>query len=244
MDTSEQSDASKDSDKLLRNRNNSRFSARFGKYFGKLSKSTKNRETGKPSEEGKDSALRKSDVNDTALRKTDTKDSFTRNRYKQSSAKDSALKKSETRKNKNYINYIKKRADGSLQNKSHDKVPQVVKDSKKGRNLSEARSKSRLAAPEHDSDSEGIGQHFKRGASDRKSSSKVVGANSKLRKNPSVTFSPTVSCKSDSAPINTAHKTKNTTNKKIPTPTHSSVRHVIASETSDTDSTTQELPMV
>lgn len=251
MDTSEQSDASKDTDKLLRNRNTgSRLSARFGKYFGKLSKNTKNRETGKPSEEGKDAALRKSDAGNTVSRKTDVQNSSSRNSYakhsslKQNNAKDSSLKKSETKKNKNYINYIKKKADGSLQHKTHDKGPQVAKDGKRGRNLSDARSKSRLTAPELDSDSEGNEQNFKRGSSDRRSSSKVAGANKRQHKHPSVTFSPTVTCTTDTVPLNTAHKTKSTLNKRLLTPTHSRVRNVVASETSDTDSTTQELPMV
>lgn len=250
MDTSEQSDTSKDNDKLLRNRNSSRFTSRFGKYFGKLSRSTKHRDTGKPSEEGKDATLRKSDVNDTTLRRSDRKDSSLRNSYtkdsslKQSNTKDSALKKSETRKNKNYINYIKKRAEGNLQSRPQDKGPQIAKENKRGRNVSDARTKSRLAAPEHDSDSEGKEQHLKRGVLDRRSSSKVAGPNNRLRKNPSVTFSPTVTCTTDSTPMHTANKAKNTTNKGTLTPINCRAQHVVASETSDTDSTTQELPMV
>ena len=248
QDTSEQSDTSKDSDKLFRNRN--RFSSRFGKYFGKLSKGTRNKETGKPNEEGKDVGLKKSGVNDTSLRRNDRKDPFLRNSYtkdpslKQSNTKDSALKKSETRKNKNYMNHIKKRAEGNLQSKAQDKGPQTVRENKRGRNVSDARSKSRLVAPELDSDSEGKEQHLKRGILDRKSSSKVVGPNNRLRKNPSVTFSPTVTCTTDSVPLHTANTAKSTTNKGALTPVNPCARHVVASETSDTDSTTQELPVV
>lgn len=249
MDT-EQSDASRDTDKLLRNRNSSRFSARFGKYFGKLSKNTKNRETGKPSEEGKDSLLRKGSIKDTALRKSDTKDTSLQRKgdtkdssLRQSNAKDASLKKGDTRKS-----YTKKRSDGNLngklQSKPQDKPPQIAKESKRGRNLNDVRSKSRLTAPEHDSDSEEKEQYSKRGTMDRRSSSKVIEANNKLRKNPSVTFSPTVTCTTDNAPVHTAHKTKNTTSKRILTPTHPRARHVITSETSDTDSTAQELQMV
>ena len=249
MDTSEQSDTSKDSDKLLRNRNTSRFSSRFGKYFGKLSKGAKSKETGKPSQEGKDATLKKSDTNDTTLRRSDRKDPSYRNSYskdpslRQSNTKDSAVKKSDTRKNKSYINQIKKRAEGNLQSKAQDKESQIVKENKRGRNVSDARSKSRLAALEHDSDSEGTEQRLKRGVSDRRSSSKVTGPNNKLRKNPSVTFSPTVTCTTDSAQLYTADKAKSKINKGALTPVRVCARHV-ASETSDTDSTTQELPMV
>lgn len=247
MDTSEQSDTSKDSDKLLRNKNSSRFSSRFGKYFGKLSKGTRNKETGKPNEEGKDAALKKSDVNDATLRRSDRKVPSLRNSYtkdpslKQSNTKDSALKKSETRKNKTYMNQIKKRAEGNLQ--TQDKGPQTVRENKRGRNVSDARSKSRLVAPELDSDSEGKEQNLKRGVSDRRSSNKVVGPNNRLRKNPSVTFSPTVTCTTDSRPLHTANKAKSTTHKGAVIPVNARARHV-ASETSDTDSTTQELPVV
>lgn len=250
MDTSEQSDTSKDSDKLLRNRNTSRFSSRFGKYFGKLSKGAKNKETGKPSQEGKDATLKKSDTNDTTLMRSDRKDPSYRNSYskdpslRQSNTKDSAVKKGDTRKNKSYINHIKKRAEGNLQSKAQDKGTQIVKENKRGRNVIDARSKSRLAALEHDSDSEGTEQRLKRGVSDRRSFSKVTGPNNKLRKNPSVTFSPTVTCTTDSAPLHTADKTKSKINKGALTPVRVCARHVVASETSDTDSTTQELPMV
>jgi len=248
MDTSEQSDTSKDSDKLLRNKNSSRFSSRFGKYFGKLSKGTRNKETGKPNEEGKDAALKKSDVNDATLRRSDRKVPSLRNSYtkdpslKQSNTKDSALKKSETRKNKTYMNQIKKRAEGNLQ--TQDKGPQTVRENKRGRNVNDARSKSRLVAPELDSDSEGKEQNLKRGVSDRRSSNKVVGPNNRLRKNPSVTFSPTVTCTTDSRPLHTANKAKSTTHKGAVIPVNARARHVVASETSDTDSTTQELPVV
>ena len=250
MDTSEQSDTSKDSDKLLRNRNSSRFSSRFGKYFGKLSKSARNKETGKQIEEGKDPTLKKSDTNDTTLRRSDRKDASYRNSYskdpslRQTNTKDSAVKKSDARKNKSYINHIKKRAESNLQGRAQDKGTQIVKENKRGRNVSDTRSKSRLAALEHDSDSEGTEQRLKRGVSDRRSSSKVIGPNSKLRKNPSVTFSPTVTCTTDSAPLHTADKTKSKINKRALTPVKVFTRHVVASETSDTDSTTQELPMV
>lgn len=249
VDTSEQSDTSKDSDKLLRNKNSSRFSSRFGKYFGKLSKGTRNKETGKPNEEGKDAALKKSGMNDTTLRRSDRKDPSLRNSYtkdplKQSNTKDSTLKKSETRKNKTYMNQIKKRAEGNLQIKAQDKGPQTVRENKRGRNVGDARSKSRLVAPELDSDSEGKEQHLKRGVSDRRSSSKVVGPDNRLRKNPSVTFSPTVTCTTDSRPLHTANKAKSTTHKGAVIPVNPRARHVVASETSDTDSTTQELPMV
>lgn len=251
MDTSEQSDTCKDSDKLQRNRNSSRFSSRFGKYFGKLSKGTKNRETGKPSEEGKDAALKKSDTNDTSLRRSDRKDPSLRNSYtkdpslKKSNTKDYAVKKSETRKNKSYVNLVKKRAEANLQSKVPGKGTQTVKENKRGRNVSDAHSKSRLAALEHDSDSGGTEQRLKRGVLDRRSSSKVVGPNNRLRKNASVTFSPTVTCTTDSAPLHTVDKVKSTTNKAALTPVKKVyARHVVASETSDTDSTTQELPMV
>lgn len=249
VDTSEQSDTSKDSDKLLRNKNSSRFSSRFGKYFGKLSKGTRNKETGKPNEEGKDAALKKSGMNDTTLRRSDRKDPSLRNSYtkdplKQSNTKDSTLKKSETRKNKTYMNQIKKRAEGNLQIKAQDKGPQTVRENKRGRNVGDARSKSRLVAPELDSDSEGKEQHLKRGVSDRRSSSKVVGPDNRLRKNPSVTFSPTVTCTTDSRPLHTTNKAKSTTHKGAVIPVNPRARHVVASETSDTDSTTQELPMV
>jgi len=251
LDTSEQSDTCKDSDKLLRNRNSSRFSSRFGKYFGKLSKGTKNRETGKPSEEGKDAALKKSDMNDTTLRKSDRKDPPLRNSYakdpslKQSNTKDSAAKKSETRKNKSYLNHIKKRGEGNLQSKAQDRGTQIVKENKRGRNVSDPRSKSRLAALDYDSDSEGKEQRLKRGGLDRRSSSKVLGPNNRPRKSPSVTFSPTVICTTDSAPLHTVDKAKSTTNKGALAPVKKvCARHVVASETSDTDSTTQELPMV
>ena len=251
MDTSEQSDTSKDSDKLVRNRNSSRFSSRFGKYFGKLSKGTKNRETGKPSEEGKDAAVKRSDMNDTSLRRSDRKDPPLRNSYakdsslKQTNTKDSSAKKSETRKNKSYLNHIKKRAEGNLQGKAQDKGTQIVKENKRGRNVSDPRSKSRLAALEYDSDSEGKEQRLKRGGSDRRGSSKVVGLNNRPRKNPSVTFSPTVTCTTDSISLHTVDKAKGTTNKGALTPVMKvCARHVVASETSDTDSTTQERPMV
>lgn len=250
MDTSEYSDTCKDSDKLLRNRNSSRFSSRFGKYFGKLSKGAKNKETGKPSEEGKDATLKKSDANDTNPRRSDRKDASYRNSYskdpslRQSNTKDSAVKKSDTRKNKSYLSHIKKRAEGNLQGKAQDKGTQIVKENKRGRNVSDARSKSRLAGLEHDSDSEGTEQRSRRGVSDRKSLSKVAGPNGKLRKNPSVTFSPTVTCTTDSAPLHTADKAKSKINKGAMTPVKICARHVVASETSDTDSTTQELPMV
>lgn len=248
MDTSEQSDTCKDSDKLLRNRNTSRFSSRFGKYFGRLSKGAKNKETGKPSEEGKYATLKKSDTNDTTLRRGDRKHPSYRNSYskdaslRESNTKDSAVKKSDTRKNKSYINHIKKRAEGNLQSKAQDKG--IVKENKRGRNVSDARSKSRLAAQEHDSDSEGTEQRLKRVVSDRRSSSKLTGPNNKLRKNPSVTFSPTVTCTTDSAPLHTADKAKSKINKGALTPAKVYARHVVARETSDTDSTTQELPMV
>lgn len=250
VDTSEQSDTSKDSDKLLRNKNSSRFSSRFGKYFGKLSKGTRNKETGKPNEEGKDAASKKSDVNDTSLRRSDRKVPSLRNSYtkdpslKQSNTKDSALKKSETRKNKTYMNQIKKRAEGNLQIKAQDKGPQTVRENKRGRNVSDARSKSRLVAPELDSDSEGKEKNLKRGVLDRRSSNKVVGPNNRLRKNPSVTFSPTVTCTTDSRPLHTANKAKSTAHKGAVISVNARARHVVASETSDTDSTTQELPMV
>ena len=252
MDTSEQSDTSKDSDKLLRNRNSSRFSSRFGKYFGKLSKSARNKETGKQSENGKDATLKKSDTNDTTgtLRRSDRKDASYRNSYskdpslRQTNTKDSTVKKSDARKNKSYINHIKKRAESNLQDRAQDKGTQIVKENKRGRNVSDTRSKSRLAALEHDSDSEGTEQRLKRGVSDRRSSSKVIGPNSKVRKNPSVTFSPTVTCTTDSAPQHTTDKTKSKINKGALTPVKVFTRHVVASETSDTDSTTQELPMV
>ena len=250
MDTSEQSDTCKDSDKLLRNRNSSRFSSRFGKYFGKLSKGTKNKETGKPNEEGKGAAMKKTDTNDATLRRGDRSDSSHRNSYakdpslKQSITKDPAVKKSETRKNKSYLNHIKKRAEGNLQSKAQDKGTQIAKGNKCGRNVSDARSKSRLAATEQDSDSEGKEQRLKRGGSDRRSSSKGAGPNNRLRKNPSVTFSPTVTCTTDSAPLHTADKAKSTTSKGALTRVRDRARHVVASETSDTDSTTQELPMV
>lgn len=223
---SEQSDASKDTDKLLRNRNSSRLGARFGKYFGKLSKNTKHRDTNKPSEEVKDSTFRKRDAKDNILKKVD-------NSLRQSDSKDLSLKQNDTRKGKNYS---KKRPDSRV-NRPQDKPASIVKENKKGRYVIEARSK--LMTPEHDSDYEDKEQHFKRGATDKRNSNKGGAAYNRLRRNTSVTFSPIVTCTTD-----TAHKTKpSTATKKMPAPIHLRSR-LVASETSDTDSTTQEMATV
>lgn len=246
-DDTEQSDSTRDTDKLLRNRNSSRFGSRFGKYFGKLSKSTKHKEASKANEDEKDSAVKKGDINDSAFTKNETRNTAVKKgesgnaAWKRNEPRDIALKKNEARKGKNYT---KKRADGNmngkLQSSSQDKG-QIAKEGKKGRNVSAALGKSRSLTPELDSDFEEKEQRLKRGAGDRRSANSVE-ANGRLRKNPSVTFSPTVTCTSDSA--HTAQKTKNPTNKRMLTPVHLPKRHVIASETSDTDSTTQELHTV
>ena len=56
-DDTEQSDASRDTDTLLRE--SKRFSSRFGKYFGKLSKSAKNRGESKMNEKVKEGAVKR-----------------------------------------------------------------------------------------------------------------------------------------------------------------------------------------
>lgn len=175
---------------------------------------------------GRDSAVRKSVTRNTAEKKGEV-----------------ALKKNEGRKGKSYA---KKRTDvdmkGKLKNSAQSKA-QSAKESDRGRNVSAARGKLRFMTPELDSDSEGKDQHFTRGTRERRSLNNV-GANSKARKNPSVTFSPTVTCTTDSARVLSAQMTKNVTNKKLSTSTHQQKRNVLASETSDTDSTTQELQTV
>ena len=239
-DDTEQSD--RDTDKLLRNRNSSRFSAKFGKYFGKLGKGSKSREESKANEEGKGTGVIKGEMRDPALRKTATRNTAVKKgeiALKKNESKDIALKKNEARKGKSYA---KKRTDvdmkGKLQNSAQSKAQ-----SDRGQNVSAVHGKLRFMTPELDSDSEGKEQHFTRGSRERRSLNNV-GTNSKARKNPSVTFSPTVTCTTDSARVFSAQKTKNVTNKKLSTSTHQQKRNVLASETSDTDSTTQELPTV
>ena len=220
---SEQSDVPKDTDKLLRNRNSSRFGSRFGKYFGKLSKNTRNKENSRPSEDLKDNFLRKRDAKDNVLKKDDKS-------LGQSDLKDSSLKKSDTRKGKNYS---KKRADGRL-SKPQEKPVSIVKESKKGRNVVDAQ--SRLKATEHNSDSEDKTENVTRGTRENRNSSKGGVTYNRLRRNTSVTFSPTVTCTTD-----TPRKSKSiTTNKKMPAALDLRLRHFAASETSDTDSTTTQ----
>ena len=248
-DDTEQSDASRDTDKLLKNRHSSRLSARFGKYFGKLSKSTKNRETANANEDGKDIAVKKGEIRDSSLRKNESRNTAVKKgetrstALKKNESRDIALKKNEVKKGKNYT---KKGAGGNMRSKLQSSIQdkaQFEKESKRERNVNAGLGKSKLTTPELDSDSEEVEQQFNRGAGDRRSKN-PVGAGSKQRKNPSVTFSPNVTCTTDSTRVHTAQKTKNLTNKKTLAPVLLHKRHVVASETSDTDSTTQELQTV
>ncbi|PFX24600.1 Ras and EF-hand domain-containing protein [Stylophora pistillata] len=226
---SEQSDVSKDTDKkdtdkLLRNRNSSRFGSRFGKYFGKLSKNTRNKENGRPSEELKDNFLRKRDAKDNIGKKDDKSPG-------QSDFKDSSLKKNDNRKGKSYS---KKRPDGRT-SKPQDKPVSIVKESIKGRNVVDAQ--KRLMATGHNSDSEDKRENFIRGTKENRNSSKGGGGTyNRLRRNASVTFSPTVTCTTDTA----RKSTSIITSKKMPPTLDLRLRHFAASETSDTDSTTTQ----
>ena len=222
------------------------MSAKFGKYFGKLGKGSKSREESKANEERKGTAVIKGEMRDPAFRKSVTRNTAVKKgeiALKKNESKDIALKKNEARKGKSYA---KKGTDvdmkGKLQNSAQSKA-QNAKESDRGRNVSAAHGKLRFMTPELDSDSEGKEQHFTRGARERRSL-KNVGVNSKARKNPSVTFSPTVTCTTGSARVFSTQKKKNVTNKTLSTSTHQQKRNVLASETSDTDSTTQELQTV
>lgn len=243
-DDTEQSD--RDTDKLLRNRHSSRFSSRFGKYFGKLGKGGKNREESKSGAERKDSATKKGEVGGPGLRKNGTRNTAVKKgemASKNNESNDVVLKKTDSRKEKNFA---KKRGDsglnGKLQNSVQDKV-QMGKESKRGRNVSVTHGKLRLRTPDLDSESEEKEQLFTKDGRERRSLSNV-GAHKRMRKNTSVTFSPTVICTTDNARGLSAQRTANMTSKGLSTHVEQNKRHVIASETSDTDSTSQEIHSV
>jgi len=182
----------------------------------------------------RESALRKSESRNTAVKKGE----LGKPSLKKNESRDVASRKGK--------NYVKKRADDNTDSKLQDSTQdrgQITKESKRGKNASVARGRLRSMTPELDSDFEVKEQQFTRGAGDRRSLCNV-GTNSKPRKNPSVTFSPTVTCTADGTQVHTAQKTKDMIKKRISTHVHHQKRHVVASETSDTDSTTQELQMV
>ena len=203
-------------------------------------------EESKANEEGKGTAVKKGEMRDPALRRSVSRNTAVKKgeiALKKNESKDIALKKNEARKGKSYV---KKRNDadmkGKLQSSAQNKA-QSAKESDRGRSVSAAHSKLHFMTPELDSDSEGKEQRFTRVARERRSLNNV-GANNKARKNPSVTFSPTVTCTTDSARVYSAQKTKNVTNKKLSPTAHQQKRNVVASETSDTDSATQDLQTV
>ena len=118
--------------------------------------------------------------------------------------------------------------------KPQEKPVSIVKESKKGRNVVDAQ--SRLRATEHNSDSEDKRENVTRGTKENRNSSKGGVTYNRLRRNTLVTFSPTVTCTTD-----TPRKSKSiTTNKKMPAALDLRLRHFAASETSDTDSTTTQ----
>ena len=237
-DDTEQSDASRDTDTLLRE--SKRFSSRFGKYFGKLSKSAKNRGESKMNENVKEGAVKRIELRDSSMRKSEPRNTAVKkgeagnSALKKNDSKDFGLKKNDGKKGKNYL---KRRGDGNVSSKLESNEESVERDTNPGHG------KIKSIIPEFDSDSEEAGQQFKEGASSRRSKTQA-GAKSKLRKNPLVTFSSTVTCSSDNRHAQTSQKTKNFLNKRTLPLSYLQKRHVMTSETSDTDSTTQELQTV
>ena len=237
-DDTEQSDASRDTDTLLRE--SKRFSSRFGKYFGKLSKSAKNRGESKMNEKVKEGAVKRIELRDSSLRKSEPRNTAVKkgeagnSALKKNDSKDVGLKKNDGKKGKNYL---KRTGDGNVSSKLESNEGSVERDTNPGRG------KIKSVTPEFDSDSEEAGQQFKEGAGSRRSKTQV-GTKSKLLKNPSVTFSSTVTCSPDNRHAQTSQKTKNLLNKRTLPLSYFQKRHVMTSETSDTDSTTQELQTV
>lgn len=161
-----------------------------------------------------------------------------------SKKKASDLRKNDVRKAKSYS---KKRIDSDrnakMQSGSQDKM-QTVKETKTGGNTVEAHGKSRLKLLQVDSDFNTKEEEFKQDSRDKRDFING-GTSNRSRKNPSVTFSPTVTCASDKKRVESPQKTKNLTSKRLLTSSHKQTgRLVAATDTSDTDSTTQELPMV
>lgn len=181
-------------------------------------------------EKVKEGAVKRIELRDSSLRKSEPRNSA----LKKNDSKDVGLKKNDGKKGKNYL---KRTGDGNVSSKLESNEGSVERDTNPGRG------KIKSITPEFDSDSEEAGQQFKEGAGSRRSKTQV-GAKSKLRKNPSVTFSSTVTCSSDNRHAQTSKKTKNLLNKRTLPLSYFQKRHVMTSETSDTDSTTQELQTV
>lgn len=175
-------------------------------------------------------SFRKSEPRNIAVKKGEAGNSA----LKKNDSKDVGLKKNEGKKGKNYL---KRRGDGNVSSKLESIEGSLERDTNPGRG------KIKSITPGFDSDSEEAGQQFLDGAGSRRSKTQV-GAKSKLRKNPSVTFSSTVTCSSDNRHSQTSQKTKNLLNKRTLPLSYLQKRHVMTSETSDTDSTTQEVQTV
>ena len=241
-DDTEQSD--RDNDKLLRNRSSSRLSAKFGKYFGKLGKGGKDRMECQAQEARKGSEAKKDEFRDSVLRKSLMKNAAARKEEVTSKKKATDLRKNDARKTKSYS---KKRFDSDrnkkMRNGAQDKI-QMEKETKTGGNTIVAHGKSRLKLQQVDFDFDTKEEEFKRDSRVKRDFING-GTPNPSRKNPSVTFSPTVTCASDKTRVESTQKTKNLTSKRLLTPSDKqTARLVVASETSDTDSTTKELPMV
>lgn len=232
-DDTEQSD--RGNDKLLRNKSSLGLSAKFGKYFGKLGKGGKDRMECQAQEARKGGEAKKDEFRDSVLRKSLMKNVAVKKEEVTSKKKASDLRKNDARKAKSYS---KKRID-SDRNGSQDKM-QTVKETK----TVEAHGKSRLKLLQVDSDFNTKEEEFKQDSRDKRDFING-GTSNRSRKNPSVTFSPTVTCASDKKRVESPQKTKNLTSKRLLTSSHKQTgRLVAATDTSDTDSTTQELPMV
>lgn len=241
-DDTEQSD--RDNDKLLRNKSSLGLSAKFGKYFGKLGKGGKDRMECQAQEAKKGSDAKKDEFRDSVLRKSLMKNVAVKKEEVTLKKKASDLRKNDTRKGKSYS---KKRIDSDrnakMQKGSQDKM-QMVKETKTGGNTIVAHEKSRIKFLQVDSDFDSKEEEFKRDSRVKRDFSNG-GTPNRSRKNPSVTFSPTVTCASDKTRVESTQKTKNLTSKQLLTSSYKqTARLVAASETSNTDSTTQELPMV
>ena len=227
-DDTERSD--KDSDKLLRNRSSSRFSAKFGKYFGKLGKSGKEKE--ESSEVTKDG---KNLMKNSEIKKADVA----------SKKKDADLRNRDARKVKNYS---KRKSDNDrnikVPNGAQDKF-QTAKETKTRKSKNIEHGKTRLIVREVDSESVPKQKDAKSGSRD-KGGFGDGGVQNRAKKNPSVTFSPTVTCASNNNTRGDYTLKASNVTKGLTIPHKQTALLVVGSETSDTDSTctTQELQTV